>query len=164
MRTTLTGLAAAALALVVLTACVDATPIPDPVGSSPALPSTGPTNPVDDGDVVAPPEVSVDGGVDALEAAERALATFAQPDLSADAWWTQMVPLLSQAAAIAYESTDPSQIPVRHVTGAGRILEGSTDISLIVQVQTDVGLYNVTLIRGSDTEPWLADRIRPAQA
>lgn len=164
MRRTLTATAAAIAAAAMLSGCIGAGPTPDPTSTTaPVLPSTGPTNPIDDGEVVVPPEASSESGAAALEAASTALATFAQPDLSAEEWWRQMVPLLSQTAAIAYEGTDPAQIPVHQVTGPGRILEGSTEVSLIVEVPTDVGPYNVSLIRGDTTSPWLADRIRPAQ-
>jgi len=91
------------------------------------------------------------------------MQSFARPQLSSDKWWSQMLPLLSQQAGLAYQGTDPSQIPAHQVTGPAFVLSGSTDVSLIVQVPTDVGAYNVTLIRGSASAPWLADRIRPAQ-
>ncbi|MEO5536053.1 MAG: hypothetical protein ABIR17_13090 [Pseudolysinimonas sp.] len=162
MRRTLTALAVAIAAAATLTACIGAAPAATPTQTEHALPSTGPTNPVDDGEVEIPAEASTESGVAALQAASTALTTFAQPDLSAAEWWKQMLPLLSQAAAIAYEGTDPAEIPVHQVTGPGRILEGSTEVSLIVEVPTDAGAYNVTLIRGDPTAPWLADRIRPA--
>ena len=96
-------------------------------------------------------------------AATVALETFAQPDLDYDTWWAQMLPLITEQAGIAYANTDPAQIPVRQVTGAGTVLEGSTEVSLIVQLPTDAGLYNVTLTRAGVDAPWLADRIRPVQ-
>jgi hypothetical protein len=163
MRNTLTAVAVAIATAATLTGCIGADPTPEPTETGQTLPTTAPTNTIDDGEVVMPPEVSSASGTAALEAASTALSKFAQPDLSAEEWFNQMVPLLSQAAAIAYEGTDPAQIPVRQVTGAGRILEGSTEVSLIVEVPTDVGPYNVTLIRQDATAPWLADRIRPAE-
>lgn len=164
MRTTLGAATTAIIAAAMLTACVGAPlPAPAPTGTAAPLPSTGPTNPVDDGEVVLPPEASADSSAAALEAAALAMSTFAQPELSADEWWRQMLPLLSQAAAIAYEGTDPAQIPAHQVTGPGRIIDGSTEVSLIVEVPTDVGPYNVTLIRSDPDSSWLADRIRPAQ-
>ena len=73
------------------------------------------------------------------------------------------IEVLSQQGGVAYEGTDPTQIPVHQVTGAGTVLPGSTEVSLIVQLPTDAGLYNVTLTRPDASAPWLADRIRPAQ-
>jgi len=127
------------------------------------LPSTSPTAPVDDSDVAAAPNASTASQTGAIAAATKAMRSFAQPQLSSDKWWSQMLPLLSQQAGVAYQSTDPSQIPAHQVTGTAIVLPGSTDVSLIVQVPTDVGPYNVTLIRASASAPWLADRIRPAQ-
>jgi hypothetical protein len=91
------------------------------------------------------------------------MKAFAQPQLNADDWWARMLPLLSQQGGVAYEGTDPAQIPAHRVTGSGIVLAGSTDVSLIVQVLTDVGPYNITLTRPDASAPWLVDRIRPAQ-
>ena len=131
--------------------------------SSSYLPSTAPTSPIDDAEIAAAPEAGPDSQQDAIEAATEAMKTFAQPQLSADDWWAQMLPLLSQQGGVAYEGTDPAQIPAHQVTGAAIVLADSTDVSLIVQVPTDVGPYNITLTRPNASAPWLADRIRPAQ-
>ena len=118
---------------------------------------------VDDGEIAAAPEAGPDSQQDEIEAATEAMKTFAQPQLRADDYWAQMLPLLSQQGGVAYEGTDPAQIPAHQVTGAGIVLADSTDVSLIVQVPTDVGPYNITLTRPNASAPWLADRIRPAQ-
>lgn len=127
------------------------------------LPSTAPTAPVDAGEVTPASEAGKQSQSAAVTAATMVLRAFAQPQLSADTWWAQMLPLLSQHGAVAYEGTDPQQIPVKQVTGTGTVLQGSTDVSLIVQLPTDVGLYNITLTRPGAGAPWLAERIRPAQ-
>lgn len=146
-----------------LTGCVEQIgPIPTPTNSN-YLPSTPPTVPVDDGEVAAAPEAGAESQREAVAAATKAMQTFAQPQLSADKWWAQMLPLLSQQGGVAYEGTDPSQIPVHQITGVGAVLAGSTEISLIVRLPTDAGPYNVTLTRPDASAPWLADRIRPAQ-
>ncbi len=77
-------------------------------------------------------------------------------------WWNELLPLLSQKGAVAYEGTLPSNIPVTAVTGAAVVLDASTDVATLVEVPTDAGPYIVTLVRGSTTERWLAERIRPA--
>jgi hypothetical protein len=145
-----------------LTGCIDQGLRPTPTSSN-YLPSTDPTSPVDDGEIIAAPEASGDSQRDAITAATKVVQTFAQPQLSADKWWAQMLPLLSQQGGVAYEGTDPSQIPVHRVTGAGTVLPDSTEVSLIVQLPTDADLYNITLTRPAASAPWLADRIRPAQ-
>jgi hypothetical protein len=89
------------------------------------------------------------------------MAMFGQPDLDADSWIRNLYPLLSQAGAAAYEGTDPATVPVRQVTGPATVLDGSTEVALVVQVPTDAGPYTVNLSRSSTAAPWLADRIRP---
>lgn len=159
-----TVLIVAIATVIALTGCVDTSATgPGPSPSGPALPSTAPTQPLDFGEATMPPEAGGQSQADALAAATTVLTTFAQPELDEDTWWAQMLPLLSQQGAIAYEGTDPAQIPVRRVTGTGVVLEGSTEVSLIVQIPTDVGPYNITLTRPSGDAPWLAERIRPAQ-
>ena len=158
--------ATAILAIATVTAlcgCVEQTsPSPKATNSS-HFPSAPPSAPVDDGEVAAAPKASGDSQAEAIAAATKTMHTFAQPQLSADRWWAQMLPLLSQQGGVAYEGTDPSQIPVQQVTGVGVVLPGSTEVSLTVQLPTDAGLYNVTLTRPDSSAPWLADRIRPAE-
>lgn len=108
------------------------------------------------------PEAQPDSEVTALAAAENVLAAFARPTLSEEEWWNQLVPLLSQKGAVAYEYTLPANIPVTEITGPGEILEGASDVIILVQLPTDDGPYIVTLTRGSVDEPWLAERVRPA--
>lgn len=166
MRKTAATLAIAIATVTVLTSCINQSPhpSPSPTKSLPAgLPSTAPTAPVDAGEVTAAPEASGDSQQKAIVAATKVMQTFAQPQLSANKWWAQMLPLLSQQGGVAYEGTDPSQIPAHQVTGPGTVLPSSTEVSLIVQLPTDAGLYNITLTRPGASAPWLADRIRPAQ-
>lgn len=166
MRKAATTLILAIATVTVLTGCIDQGPHPSSSATStlPAgLPSTAPTAPVDAGEVTAAPEAGGDSQKKAIAAATKVMQTFAQPQLSADKWWAQMLPLLSQQGGVAYEGTDPSQIPAHKVTGAGTVLPDSTEVSLIVQVPTDAGVYNITLTRPDTSAPWLADRIRPAQ-
>jgi hypothetical protein len=145
-----------------LTGCVGQTPTSPPASSS-HQPSTDSMSPVDDGEVTAAPRASADSQVEAISAATKVMQAFARPQLSADTWWAQMLPLLSQQGGVAYQGTEPSQIPVHQVTGAGTVLPDSTEVSLIVQLATDAGQYNVTLTRPDVFAPWLADQIRPAK-
>ena len=158
---------AAALAL---TGCVDgptaqgaATP-PTSASSPPSTTGTAaPAEPTDDASVLPIPEAETSSQSDAITAAVTVITTFGQPTLDATTWINNLYPLLTQTGAAAYEGTDPAQVPVHQVTGDGTVLEGSTDVALIVQVATDAGLYNVSLSRTGPSMPWLADRIRPAQ-
>jgi hypothetical protein len=160
-RIIMSAIMVAMATVAVLSGCVDQARL-TPTNSS-YLPSTEPTSPVDDGDVTAAPEADSNSQRAAIAAATKAMQTFAQPQLRADKWWAQMLPLLSEQGGVAYEGTDPSQIPAHQVTGAGSVLQGSTEVSLIVQLLTDTGLYNITLTRPDGSAPWLADRVRPAQ-
>jgi len=152
-----------------LTGCVSSSNEPAPVHTSPrpSMAAT-PTTPVDpsprfDDETVQPvPEATEDSQSAAITAAERAVAAFARPDLSYDAWIAGLNPHLTQSGATAYEHTAPANVPVRQVTGRGTILPASTEVALIVQVPTDAGPYNVSMSRPSTKAPWLADRIRPA--
>jgi hypothetical protein len=121
-------------------------------------------NPHDAGEVAQAPEADRESQAAALDAATLALETFARTDLDYDTWWAELLPMLTEQAGVAYEGTDPAEIPVHKVTGPGVVLEGSTEVSLIVQLPTDAGPYNVTLTRPSAAAAWLADRIRPANA
>lgn len=116
----------------------------------------------DDHPSVPVPEANQASQVDALTAATAAVTAFARPSLPEEQWWNELLPLLSQKGAVAYEGTLPANIPVTAVTGASVVLDASTDVATLVEVPTDAGAYIVTLVRGSTTEPWLAERIRPA--
>ena len=162
--------AASILTAVALTGCVDTTgeppdpPQPTSSSSSPTPPQQedGTDLPSDDGEVIPIPEAGSDTQAAATAAAENVVTTFGQPTLDAAAWLKQMTPLLSPTGYEAYTGTDPAQIPVTEVTGPGRVLPASTDVSLIVEVPTNAGVYNVTLTRSYVSAPWLAGRIRPA--
>ncbi len=160
-----TAAAAAGLALL-LAGCVPSSPEPNPTTAPTpdnSLPSTAPTQPFDDGEVTPAPEAGAASQEDAIAAATKVMEAFARPPLNADEWWRAMLPLLSQQGAHAYEGTDPAEIPATTVSGAGQILEGSTEVLLIVQVPTDAGPYNIILTRPDASSPWLTERIRPAQ-
>lgn len=116
----------------------------------------------DDHPSVPVPEAAPESQTDALVAATAALTAFARPSMPEQQWWAELLPLLSQKGAVAYEGTLPSNIPVSAVTGTPAVLEASTDVATLVEVPTDAGAYIVTLVRGSTEEPWLAERIRPA--
>lgn len=157
------------IAAFALTGCVGTTASPTvvPSTSSTSAPSTSNGTavpaPTDDASVLPVPEAGTDSRAGAITAAEKVVTTFGQPTLDASTWMNNMYPLLTQTGAAAYEGTDPAQVPVHQVTSAGTILDGSTEVALIVQVPTDAGLYNVSLSRTGASAPWLADRIRPAQ-
>lgn len=158
------------VAVLALTGCVGGstpprTPAPSTSASTPptAPELAVPEEPTEDASVLPIPEAETSSQSEAITAAETVMTTFGQPTLDASTWMNNLYPLLTQTGAAAYEGTDPAQVPFHQVTGAGTIVEGSTDVALIVQILTDAGLYNVSLSRTGPSMPWLADRIRPAQ-
>lgn len=158
------GAAGIMLLAVLLIGCApDAQPEPSPTTPSESPPTASSEQPLDDAEIVTPPEAGSQSQTDAIAAATTVMTTFARPDLGAEEWWNAMLPLLSQQGAYAHQDTDPARIPVSAVTGTGEILEGSTEVSLIVRIPTDAGPYNITLTRPDSSSPWLAERIRPAE-
>lgn len=133
-----------------------------PTSNSPTS-SARPTTPTDDATAAPVPEAAPHSQAAAISAAETVITAFGRPTLDYQTWINGLYPLLTQAGAAAYEDTDPAKVPVHHVSGAGTILPGSTELALIVTVPTDAGPYNVSLSRKSNTAPWFAERIRPAQ-
>jgi hypothetical protein len=170
----LTRLVAPLAVVVTLSGCVDTptnTTVPPSSAASTGTPTTptgaaspNPSPPEDDATVIPVPEAEATSQAAAIAAAEKAVAAFGRPDLPYQQWIDGLYPLMSQAGAAAYEGTDPQNVPVHQITGPGRILEGSTDVALIVEVPTDAGPYNVSLSRSITDAAWLADRIRPAGA
>lgn len=162
---------AASLALTGCTPSQGAAPTPTGSGieSGATSPSTAPSDDhdhaegeEDDHPSVPIPEAGADSQADAATAATTAVTVFARPTLTEAQWWSELLPLLSQKGAVAYEGTLPSKIPVTAVTGTATVLPASTEVATLVEVPTDAGPYIVTLVRGSSSEPWLAERIRPA--
>lgn len=167
-RRVVAAAAGVVVAVALLTGCLqndaaEPTPTASP-SPTPSLPPTDHEHPFDDVEIITPTEAGDTSRADALAAATKVMETFARPQLSAEQWWRDMLPLLSQQGAHAYEGTDPALIPVSAVTGAGEVLEGSTEVMLLVRIPTDAGPYNITLTRPDASSPWLAERIRPAEA
>ncbi len=160
----------AGLLVLALSGCVEDTGTPSPAVPSSSSSMAGPATstpdeeaPHDDATVAPVAEAATGSSAAAIAAAEKVMTVFGQPDLDPDTWIRNLYPLLSQAGAAAYEGTDPDTVPVRRVTGPGTVLDGSTEVALVIQVPTDAGPYTVSLSRTSTSSPWLADRIRPAE-
>ena len=163
--------AAAALSALLLAGCTtqqaDTSPLSTP-SSRPSSDSESSPNTVDDEHedhdhpYVPVPEANAGAQAEAINAAATVVTAFARPALSEQQWWNELLPLLSQKGAVAYEGTLPSNIPVTAVVGTPTVLEASTDVATLVSVPTDAGDYIVTLVRDSVDRPWLTERIRPA--
>jgi hypothetical protein len=88
---------------------------------------------------------------------------FARPQLTRAAWWSDLEPLLSAQAAQDYAGVDPANVPVRQITGPGRLVPLETDRVAIVHVPTDHGLYAVTMSRSPEDPQWRAEHLTPPE-
>jgi hypothetical protein len=95
----------------------------------------------------------------ALVLGTAAVTAFAQPDVAPDQWWAELAPLLSPAAALAYEGTDPVEVPARQVTGPAWTGVSPSSFLATVFVPTDAGAYAVLMVREGSGAPWLVERI-----
>jgi hypothetical protein len=95
----------------------------------------------------------------ALALGSAAVTAFARPDVAPAPWWAELVPLLSPAAVLAYEGTDPVEVPAHRVTGPAWPGVSPSSFLATVFVPTDAGDYAVLLVREGAGAPWLVERI-----
>ncbi|MGY1634285.1 hypothetical protein ACI784_21510 [Geodermatophilus sp. SYSU D01186] len=153
---------AAALALA---GCSDAPAADEPQPQA----TTEPTVVAGDADAMLPPAPPAPTDDDAsrsaaLDAASAAVTAFARPTLDPAQWWAELQPLLSPAAATAYEGTDPAAVPASAVTGPPQPTPAVSAYLSTVLVPTDAGEYAVLLVREGDGAPWLVERITPVES
>lgn len=168
--------AAVAVVAVMLCGC---TATPEPLPTPESVTSSSPH----DSPLPTPVEVATDGAINedtnetvtaepvptwdqaasdaAAEAAVTALRAFAHPELPHEQWWAQLQPYLTQEAAETYVHTDPSNVPVREVTGNPTLVESSSAYLALVDIDTDVGTYQVLVVRADGTAPWLVAEFSP---
>lgn len=129
---------------------------------------TAPIGRVDEhtGETIAPIKVPVwdqKSRESVVDAAEHAMEIYAQPDLSQDEWFTQMEPLMTQKAALDYSYLEPSSLPVKKVTGKGKLVNETSAYIGRVEVPTDNGTYTVLLNRSSADADWKVHRFTPPE-
>ena len=95
----------------------------------------------------------------ALALGTAAVTAFARPDVAPALWWEELAPLLSPAAALAYEGTDPAEVPAHRVTGPAWAGVSPSSFLATVFVPTDAGDYAVLMVREGSGAPWLVERI-----
>ncbi len=131
----------------------------------PAAPPAAPGGATDqDAELPAPeavPTWDAPSRLSAVGQARTALAAFARPQLPRATWWSLLAPLLTPTAQAAYQGTDPAQVPVRAVTGPGRLVDETSAYLARVELPTDVGPYLVLLVRDGQGAPWLVERLTP---
>jgi hypothetical protein len=157
--------AVAALAAVLVLAGCGTAPAAAPRLQATPEPTTQPGDV--DADLPAPLPSPADDDTSrttALDAATAALAAFARPALDPAQWWAELQPLLSPAAAVAYEGTDPAAVPASAVTGPPQATPAVSGYLATVLVPTDAGDYAVLLVREGDGAPWLVERITPVES
>jgi hypothetical protein len=167
-------LAVAAVAVALASSgCSGAADVPgsaDAAGSG--VPSSTPASPTDatpspeaghrTGTFPAPlphPTDDAASATSALSLGTAAVTAFARPDVGPDRWWAELAPLLSPAAALAYEGTDPAEVPARLVTGPAWAGDSPSSFLATVFVPTDAGDYAVLMVREGSGAPWLVERI-----
>jgi hypothetical protein len=90
----------------------------------------------------------------ALEIATRAMALYARPGVSAQAWITDLRPLLTPQAAQDYTDVDPSRIGITSF-GAGELVVDETNgYAANVRFGSPAGGYEVVLHRNGGGQPW----------
>lgn len=100
----------------------------------------------------------------AVSAGVQAMALYARPAVSAAAWLEGLSALLTPDALEAYTGTDPSMVPAHAVTGPGRItVDPANGYGCHVLVPTDVGEYDVQLVRAGAASPWKVARFNLPQ-
>lgn len=119
------------------------------------------SEPAEEGEEPAPlaspvPDTASDEA--AVTLAVAATTAFARPDLTAPAWWAQLSPMLSNNARRAYQGTDPANVPVREVTGPGKLAPAVSGYLATVAVPTDAGTFTVLLSRPGQNAPWAVER------
>lgn len=143
---------------------------PDPAAELPAPPQPPVTveGPTDEDEELPPaepyPTWDAQAREQAVQAATAAMTAFARPQLDATRWWAELSPLLTPAAAVAYQGTDPAEVPARAVTAPGALVDDTSTYLAGVQVPTDAGPYLVLLSRDGAGAPWLVERLTPPAA
>lgn len=169
---------AAAVALLALTGCTTesgpstgtgarTTVEPSSTSTTTAPPQPAPQEPGhnDEDADLAPPQAAptwdAAARATALAVGSQVMEAFARPRLAEAAWWRGLRPLLTPAATVAYQGTDPANVPASRVTGRPLLAEVSSAYLARVAVPTDAGTYTVLLSRAADGAPWRAERITP---
>ncbi|RFA06764.1 hypothetical protein B7R21_18495 [Subtercola boreus] len=98
---------------------------------------------------------------DVLTKATKTVTAFCRPALDRQTWISDLYPLLSQTAAVAYKTVNPARVPCAAVTGDARLRDTDGSYTTRVFVPTDAGEYSVLLNRSDVTDPWLVEQITP---
>ena len=140
-----------------------ANPTETPDASVPLpTPTDGEQHAHPEGDETAPP-LEDDGRAEALQRAAAAVTAFCQPTLAAAEWLGGLNPYLTQRAGAAFQTVDPANIPCTTVSGDASFLLEPNEHYTEISVPTNAGDFTVVMERFDLSQPWLAERIQPAQ-
>lgn len=98
--------------------------------------------------------------VAAREVALAAMREFTRTDRDPPTWLEALAPYLTPAAHEAHYGTDPAQVPAHHVRDA-TVTPGPSPYLANATVATDVGDYQLLLVRAGADSTWLVDTITP---
>ncbi|WP_157085739.1 hypothetical protein [Devriesea agamarum] len=130
--------------------------------STPKTPMAPWATPTLDGPTdLGPPAASAKDQAEAIAAAMATMQAFtAHPSTDAQ-WWEGLAPHLTPPAQQVWRYTLPSKIPASQVHQA-RVVSVSA-VTADLDVHTDAGVYEVTLVRDQPSDPWLTSAITPPQ-
>ena len=98
---------------------------------------------------------------DTTALAARATSLYCRPGLDYDTWINELYPVLSQQAAVAYETVDPANVPCTSLRGAATVRDGDGAFTMRILVPTDAGEYSVYVHRPAESTPWAVEQITP---
>jgi len=82
-------------------------------------------------------------------------------ELTEPTWRRQSSTLVTADAAELITTVDPAELAPGDVTGPAQILQSPSPYLVTVSVPTTQGQWQVTLVRESGSDPWLAQRWEP---
>lgn len=97
-------------------------------------------------------------GVEAAVAA-RIFDLWARPGTTYRTWWHGLAPRLSPQAAAELAGTDPRVLPAAHRTGEPTVLRRENGVFTRVAVSTNLGRFDLDLVRQRPSGSWRLDRI-----
>ncbi|SDI70458.1 hypothetical protein SAMN04488693_11931 [Arthrobacter subterraneus] len=172
-RASTAGLIAATL--MVCTACFNAdrtgstsddSPTAEPTPTSTYTPSHsaggGPQAP--ETSVPANPEWLPGDEEAAKDVAVNAMRDFARPNVEEKQWANEFARWLTPKATADYSAVDPANVPATEVTGPASLeIDRANGFGATATVPTDVGDYQVQLLRQGQDEPWKVNRLYPPE-
>lgn len=90
----------------------------------------------------------------ALEVATRAMTLYARPGVNAQAWITDLRPLLTPQAAQDYTDVDPSMIGISSFGAGQLVVDEANGYAASVRFGSPAGAYEVVLHRDGAGQPW----------